>query len=274
MSKGLKQVNEDVLRNRKRVSRNSESAVVNTILYIMIEQLGATVTLRRTKKTKQTVKMMLPESLIINNVVYDQNAIAELNKQLYKEVLEEESKDVEGMSDKQYIRTREAQVSNGLLYILISNGYSIDVKKTKRSKLTEKLIKINALTLPNGNVIDVNHLVEIGEDFCDGVLSLFGRDQTVKINAQSCSSLNLPELPSYNGCSFNQSQDSNSLTVDSYSPCTVPDDQNICQQPYNEFYGYQNSYNNQQPLYYSYQQPLSYVESVYNPFYQNSGLNY
>ncbi|BFU18322.1 hypothetical protein EHI8A_062450 [Entamoeba histolytica HM-1:IMSS-B] len=187
-------VDKETLRNRKRISRNSESTVTNSVIYTLIIKAGASVTFRKSKRTKQTIKMLLPETIVLNNTVYDQSSIAKLNSQFMKETLSEEPVSVDNMNNKQYNRTREAQICNGLLYLLRSSGYSFTIRKTKRAKLTEQLVKISSIILTSGETVPMERLIEIGIAFQSAVDNLFGRNQTVLINSNTLSEYEIPSL--------------------------------------------------------------------------------
>ncbi|ELP93342.1 hypothetical protein EIN_057270 [Entamoeba invadens IP1] len=188
----------ETLRNRKRMSRNGESVVTNSVLYVLVNKVNAQISFRKTKKTKQTIKMLLPENVVIDNVVYDQNSIAKLNEKFLDEVMSEKALSVEGMNDKQYTRTREAQICNGLLYLLRASGFTFSVKQTKKAKLTEKLVKISSITMPNGNILTMEKLTEIGTAFQQAVDDRFGRDQTVVITNSVLKKYNIPPLDTPN----------------------------------------------------------------------------
>ncbi|EKE39028.1 hypothetical protein ENUP19_0181G0007 [Entamoeba nuttalli] len=187
-------VDKETLRKRKRISRNSESTVTNSVIYTLIIKAGASVTFRKSKRTKQTIKMLLPETIVLNNTVYDQSSIAKLNSRFMKETLSEEPVSVDNMNNKQYNRTREAQICNGLLYLLRSSGYSFTIRKTKRAKLTEQLVKISSIILTSGETVPMERLIEIGIAFQSAVENLFGRNQTVLINSSALSEYEIPPL--------------------------------------------------------------------------------
>ncbi|ELP93955.1 hypothetical protein EIN_180820 [Entamoeba invadens IP1] len=185
-------------RDRKRASRSCESCVTNAIVYTLISQMGATATFRKTKKSKQTVKMYLPETVSLNGTIYDQNTLASMSETLLTQVLGEAPMDISAMNDKQYNRSKEAQVNNGILYLLNTLGYTFAVKQTKRTKCTERLVKINSLTTPFADVISGDLLEEAGVAFGKKIEELFGREMTISVSAENLN--DLPQLP----FSFNQ----------------------------------------------------------------------
>ncbi|KAL7712329.1 Uncharacterized protein QTN25_010024 [Entamoeba marina] len=210
-----------ISRNRKRASRSTESCITNSIVYVFISHLNASASFRKTKKTKQTVKMILPESITIDGTTYDQTALASYNEFFMKEVLGETPMDINQMNDKQYNRSKEAQINNGMLYLLKAMGYNYTIKQTKRTKCTERLVKINSLTTPYGDVIDSGLLEEI--------------EMNINVTFESCSDGSIPMLP----LSYQPLNDSNSFP-ESYSY-----DQSVV-----------NSYDQSLVQSYSYEQPL------------------
>ncbi|KAL7712450.1 Uncharacterized protein QTN25_009994 [Entamoeba marina] len=224
-----------ISRNRKRASRSTESCITNSIVYVFISHLNASASFRKTKKTKQTVKMILPESITIDGTTYDQTALASYNEFFMKEVLGETPMDINQMNDKQYNRSKEAQINNGMLYLLKAMGYNYTIKQTKRTKCTERLVKINSLTTPYGDVIDSGLLEEIGVAFGKKVESLFGREMNINVTFESCSDGSIPMLP----LSYQPLNDSNSFP-ESYSY-----DQSVV-----------NSYDQSLVQSYTYEQPL------------------
>ncbi|GAB1227181.1 hypothetical protein ENUP19_0325G0017 [Entamoeba nuttalli] len=66
------------------------------------------------------------------------------------------------MTLKQLKRSREAQLNNALLYILSSIGFTFDEKKSKKSKCTERLIRILKLEY-DGFVFNKELLCKLGE---------------------------------------------------------------------------------------------------------------
>ncbi|ELP88954.1 hypothetical protein EIN_491030 [Entamoeba invadens IP1] len=193
--KAPKEVNAALLRARKTISRNAESAVINTIICIFIRQLDGSATFRKSKKTKNTIKMTIPETLRIGGECYDNSKIASLNDNLMREVIGEEPFNISKMNDKNYTRSKEARTNNGLIYLIKSFGYDFVIRQTKKAKLTERFIKITSIKTPLGVVVDLNRLIEIGIAFEKLVEDSFGREQTCEIGFDQVAQLDVPEFP-------------------------------------------------------------------------------
>ncbi|EDR29246.1 hypothetical protein EDI_238120 [Entamoeba dispar SAW760] len=184
-------------RDRKRISRSSEACITNAIVYVFISQLNTSATFRKTKRSKQTVKMYLPETINLNGTLYDQNTLASMSDSLIKEIVGEEPMDIKSMNDKQYNRSKEAQINNGLLYLLRTLGYSFDIKQTKKTKCTERLVKINSLITPFGDIIERELLESVGTSFSKQIEEMFGREMTITVTNESLQAnhASIPTLP-------------------------------------------------------------------------------
>ncbi|KAL7713629.1 Uncharacterized protein QTN25_008829 [Entamoeba marina] len=138
-----KKEREVLLRNRKRLSRNDETIAFNAMLNLLVIE-GFNVELKKSKKTIHTVKMLIPE------YIEQPTTGIRMNQQ-----------DICKLSNK----TKEAQMNNGILYLLNQLGYSfIEKKKTKRASVTERLIRISQM-IKDDVVITKNDLMEMGESF-------------------------------------------------------------------------------------------------------------
>ncbi|EDR22482.1 hypothetical protein EDI_203940 [Entamoeba dispar SAW760] len=214
-----------ISKERKIISRNVESGITNTVICILIKQLGAIVSFRRTKKTKNTVKMMIPESITIIGTVIDQNNLIEMSDLLIREMIKEQPINREGMSDKQYNRSKESWINNGLLYLLKMYGYNFNIRQTKKAKLTERFVKVSSISLPSGEIINEKRLIEIGMEFEQFISNSFKREKVLKVDSSQLSSLHIPEITdilvnqqclSY--CSFNEQQPTTGSIVVEYQP--------------------------------------------------------
>ncbi|ELP90059.1 hypothetical protein EIN_404530 [Entamoeba invadens IP1] len=257
-----KAVDAALLRERKTVSRNAESAVINTIICILIRQFGAVATFRKSKKTKNTIKMTVPESLILNGESYDQAKIASLNQNFVKEILGEEPLDITKMNDKQYNRSKEAQFNNGLLYLIKSLGYDFTIKQTKKAKLTERFVKITVLKTPLGVILDMNKLTGIGAMFEKLISDSFGREQSTQVTFDNVNALNIPDIPAISSASVNcLANNENEADMISYSSvgsqCNVPqivyqESTPYYQMPPQTYQDYQYNFQQAEPIYYFY----------------------
>ncbi|BFU26365.1 hypothetical protein EHI8A_239870 [Entamoeba histolytica HM-1:IMSS-B] len=153
---------EEILRERKRMSRNEETLVYNGLLYLLVK-MGFDAQVKKTKKTIHTIKMLIVEEIKYRPTgkVLNQAEIAYFSQFLLSQLgytpLKENS-----MTLKQLKRSREAQLNNALLYILSSIGFTFDEKKSKKSKCTERLIRILKLEY-DGFVFTKELLCKLGE---------------------------------------------------------------------------------------------------------------
>ncbi|EDR22425.1 hypothetical protein EDI_116600 [Entamoeba dispar SAW760] len=128
---GDKNEYEEILRERKRMSRNEETLVYNGLLYLLVK-MGFDAQVKKTKKTIHTIKMLIVEEIKYRPTgkVLNQAEIAYFSQFLLSDLgyipLKENS-----MTLKQLKRSREAQLNNALLYILSSIGFTFDEKKVK-----------------------------------------------------------------------------------------------------------------------------------------------
>ena len=172
-------------KERKRTSRTHEACSANGLIFIIISQLGGTVTIRKTKKTKETVKMYIPESIDINGHIYDQNELQKCSDKFMKEEMNSTPIDVKQMNTKQFNKSREAYINNGMLEILKEYGYKFQVKSGKTCTCTERFIKVSSITTPFCSVIDSRELEVSGEKFGERVESLFGKELIASIDYSS-----------------------------------------------------------------------------------------
>lgn len=155
---------QEELTKRKRESRNGEAVSVNAMIYFLAK-IGSTVQIQRTKQTTKTIKMFIPISVTINNVTYTTNDIMKLSDPMlqergYEPMTEEQ---VSNMTPKRLKRTRESKMNNGILYLLLQNGFDFTEKKIKSAEKTEKMIRIEKLTYKAENKsYNIEELYELG----------------------------------------------------------------------------------------------------------------
>ncbi|KAL7722573.1 Uncharacterized protein QTN25_000192 [Entamoeba marina] len=160
-----KKEKEIVLRNRKRLSRNDETVVFNAMLSLLVIE-GFNVELKKSKKTIHTIKMLIPECIEqpSTGTKLNQKDICELSNGLLTNILAYQPISKENMTTKQLKRTKEAQMNNGILYILNQLGYTFIEKKTKKANVTERLVRISQM-IKDDVVITKDDLMELGETF-------------------------------------------------------------------------------------------------------------
>ena len=177
-SKEQRQIKQsEIVRNRKRMSRSNESCMTNGLVVIFITHVNATVTFRKTKKSKATVKMYLPESINLNGIQHDEIALRNYSNEFMKTIMGEEPVDISQMDEKQFNRSKEAQINNGLLYLLHKLGFTFHIKQTKKSTKTEKLVKISMLKTPTNQEFPLESLEKIGLEFSKVMEEIIGRDK-------------------------------------------------------------------------------------------------
>ena len=188
----IKEEKKNLSRDRKRESRSNESSTVNGVMYVLITKEHAEMTFRKSKKSKATVKMYLPEKVRINGIEFGSKIISEYSDKFMKEVIGEEPIDMNKLNNKQYTRSKEAQINNGILYIMKELGYSFGIKQTKKTKCTERLVKITNITTPYGEIIETKQLEKIGKEFSRYIEEMFGREITIDITNE-----NIPNIGEY-----------------------------------------------------------------------------
>ncbi|ELP85219.1 hypothetical protein EIN_083610 [Entamoeba invadens IP1] len=142
----VKEIYIESLRRRKRVSRNEETTIANGLIYMIIK-LGFNIKIKRTKKTVHTKKMLIVEEMVHRGTgkVLNQHDVAKYSRCLLDDIGKPHL-DESAMTLKQFKRSREAQISNSLLFFLKMVGFSFEEKKTKKAKYTEKLIRVSQLS--------------------------------------------------------------------------------------------------------------------------------
>ena len=182
-------------RDRKRASRSNESCVTNSLVLMFITQANATVTFRKSKKSKATIKMYLPENINLNGTLYDQITLCKYNDLFMRNFMLEDPVDIRTMDDKQYNRSKEAQINNGLLYLLNRLGFSFTTKQTRKTKSTEKLVKISSLTTPTKYIFDSLTLETMGLEFSKVIEEMFGREMMINVTKENIPMERFPQLP-------------------------------------------------------------------------------
>ena len=172
-------------KQRKRDSRSKESCMTNSLVLIFMTHLNATLTFRKTKKSSATVKMYLPVNINLNGGQHDQISLCKYSDIFMRETMKEEPIDITTMDDKQYNRSKEAQISNGLLYLLQQYGFTFVIKHTKKSTVTEKLVKISKLITPTNQEYSFDLLATIGYDFSKFMKDIFGREQLINLSKEN-----------------------------------------------------------------------------------------
>ena len=80
-----KKEREEVLKKRKRISRNDETVIFDAMIYLLVK-VGYNVKIKRSKKTTQTIKMFLPDHLVKDGRSITSYEIAGYSELLLKEL--------------------------------------------------------------------------------------------------------------------------------------------------------------------------------------------
>ena len=181
-------------RDRKRMSRSNESCMTNSLGLFFITHMNATVTYRKSKRSQATVKMYLPDSINLNGTLYDEISLCKYSDVFIRTVMKEEPVDTKTMDNKQYNRSKEAQINNGLLYLLQKHGFSFHIKQTKKSTKTEKLVKISMLKTPTGQEYPIETLETIGLEFSKVMEEMIGKEMIIRLTRDTFPLERFPQL--------------------------------------------------------------------------------
>ncbi|ELP87493.1 hypothetical protein EIN_097800 [Entamoeba invadens IP1] len=217
---------EEILRRRKRVSRNEETTLVNALVFLIVK-LGFNVKIKKTKKTVHTVKMLIIEEMVHreSGKALKQEDVARYSQFLLKELGHPHMEEA-GMTLKQLKRSREAELNNALIYFLKRVGFSFEEKKTKKSKCTEKLVRLNSLTY--GDIVfNKELLAQIGEFIEDVVRQEMssGYVEITEILLKKYDSIKIPKV------SFNEVLSMKLPEHPKSTPKSIPKIENIKQKP-------------------------------------------
>ena len=174
----------EVFRERRRTSRNDECRVFNACLYVLMKE-NFTVLLKKSKKALKTSKLLLPSVIQYanSNILFTQESFSKLAEQL--EINEKPASSGPTEADQKRLRRNlEADMNNGVLYLLKEVGYNIQVKKTKKTNVTKKLIRINELRKP-GLYLSRENLLYLGhrlEQIVDAYFSLYPFSGSIVVN--------------------------------------------------------------------------------------------
>ncbi|ELP89568.1 hypothetical protein EIN_525230 [Entamoeba invadens IP1] len=161
MSASSSSATEEVIKQRKRDSRNEEGLVLNAMIYLLAGE-GYSVTVIKTKRTTNTNKMLIPETITSDDgQIFTQDDIRPMSDVLLRS-LGYEPITLPATSPKQIKRNREAQMSNGVLYFLTHLGFLFMEKKTKKASVTERLVRVVSITKEN-MIYTKDDLFNIGE---------------------------------------------------------------------------------------------------------------
>ncbi|BFU19303.1 hypothetical protein KM1_325380 [Entamoeba histolytica HM-3:IMSS] len=153
----------EILKERKRSSRNDETINFDAMIYLLVKE-GYEVIVKRSKKTSKTIKMLLPESISKNGNVLKVQDICLLSNTLLNTLgyTRIDSERIKEMTKKQAKRTQEAQINNGVISLLVNEGYTFSEKKVKTAHLTERLIRITSVC-KDGEIFGRDELIEMGK---------------------------------------------------------------------------------------------------------------
>ncbi|KAL7721067.1 DRBM domain-containing protein [Entamoeba marina] len=175
----------DYLKKQKQASRSQEAALTNAILDFLITNHRYELTHTRTKGAVKTVKMIIPTRLKDEKKTYSQSDIRNLSCRVCRDSFD--SVDTSKMTAKQRKRTEEAQLANG--------DINMKSKKTRPSRKTVRLIRVNSITDPNGQFYSKDDLIKRGTEFGKCVNEMMKNKQmeitcdNLKVTKDSFSSL-------------------------------------------------------------------------------------
>ncbi|KAL7715693.1 Uncharacterized protein QTN25_006787 [Entamoeba marina] len=147
---------------KKRESRDEEATLADGYLYILIREFGFSAILKQTKHAEKTFKLYTAEELYIENGTrISQEEIQNQGRVLQRKFLAEPV--TTPMNAKQERRSKEAEVSNGYLQMLINVGYEPEFKGTRSARKTIKMYRIKRMTSPTGVPLEKSLLTEFGK---------------------------------------------------------------------------------------------------------------
>ncbi|ELP89992.1 hypothetical protein EIN_403060 [Entamoeba invadens IP1] len=173
----------EFMRIKKRKSRDEEASLANSYLFLLLSECDGKAVIKYTKIAQKTVKLYSVESLSFDNMTFTQDMIREEGRKLLlKNNFKKEDLTTDGMSEKQQKRSVEAEMSNGYLELLIGHKFIADIKQTKSSKKTIKMVRISKLTSPSGTDFSKSYLGNIGNKFAELVQNGFRGHKTLNLD--------------------------------------------------------------------------------------------
>ena len=148
---------------KKRESRDEEATLADGYLYILIGEFGFNVQLKQTKHSTKTIKLYCAEELYINGGIHVSQEEIQKNGKKLEEQFPNDLNTSESMNAKQMKRSKEAEISNGYLQMLINAGYTPDFKGTRSAKKTIKMYRIKSMTSPTQVTISKELLMKFGK---------------------------------------------------------------------------------------------------------------
>ena len=165
--------NSDPKTPTKRETRDEETTLADGYLYFLIRVFGYTAKWKQIKHSEKTTKLYCVDELFIGNTLrFSQEEIIKEGKKLQEKFNAEPV--IGQMNTKQERRSKEAEMSNGYLQMILNAGYEAEFKGTRSARKTIKMYRIKQLTTPNHVVVDKNVFVEFGRRLDAIVKSLFG----------------------------------------------------------------------------------------------------
>ncbi|ELP94997.1 hypothetical protein EIN_251810 [Entamoeba invadens IP1] len=186
---------------KKRESRDEEATLADGYLYILIREFGYSVKLKQTKHAEKTIKLYCAEELFIENgISVVQEEIQKQGRKLQQRFGAEPINTP--MNAKQERRSREAEVSNGYLQMLINVGYMPEFKGTRSARKTIKMYRVKKITTPTQVVIEKNMLMEFGkrldhvvkEQFQKGLRTMTITPEMIALCEDAAVDMKLPDI--------------------------------------------------------------------------------
>ena len=147
---------------KKRESREEEAMLADGYLYFLIRLFGFSVKIKQTKYSEKNVKLYLVDEFFIQGgMVITQEDIRREGKKLQERFGAIQT--TEHMNQKQEKRSKEAEMSNGYLQMLMNAGYIPEFKGTRSAKKTIKMYKIKSMRTPTNIELDKEIFITFGK---------------------------------------------------------------------------------------------------------------
>ncbi|EDR26053.1 hypothetical protein EDI_024410 [Entamoeba dispar SAW760] len=201
MKPNLKKDEDIHLTVKKRESRDEEATLADGYLYILIREFGFCAKLKQTKHAEKTIKLYCVDELFIENeICVNQEDIQKEGRKLQHRFGVDPI--VTLMNPKQERRSKEAEVSNGYLQMLINVGYSPEFKGTRSARKTIKMYRIKKMESPTKVILEKNVLMEFGklldgvvkEQFQKGLRTMVITPEMLALKEESLNGIKLTDL--------------------------------------------------------------------------------
>ncbi|EKE39579.1 hypothetical protein ENUP19_0055G0078 [Entamoeba nuttalli] len=225
MKPNLKKDEDIHLTVKKRESRDEEATLADGYLYILIREFGFSAKLKQTKHAEKTIKLYCVDELFIENeLCVSQEDIQKEGRKLQHRFGVDTI--TTPMNPKQERRSKEAEVSNGYLQMLINVGYNPEFKGTRSARKTIKMYRIKKMESPTKVILEKSVLMEFGkrldavvkEQFQKGLRIMVITPEMLALNEESLNGVKLTDFlsqqPSQKGKNESDKEGNDSTTED------------------------------------------------------------